>query len=498
MAREKPPGPAQPPLTPEDRLLLCAARPRLSDEGQEHLRQLLAEPLDWLRLLDQAGRHGVAPLLYRHVRNAPGATVLPAALATLAEQSRICLGRNLLLRHKLVHLLGAFNRAGIPVMPLKGPWLSDLLYDDPGLRTMGDLDLLVQPDDRARGEALLLSEGIQLPASLQGAEYDTSFIIRNNVTVELHWDLTEDHFASLDLRELWASAERREWEGRTIWTMSQPDLLLYLCLHAVKDGLASLRTLLDITLVMERFGGSLPWREMAAQAGRLRIRTPVYVALCHARTLLGAPAPAEFLAAIRPPRGLAWRLSEALLAWRGGVLHARPDLLVGPVMAFLLFLWEDSSPGKFRHLRRNLWTMCVRLLRQRPDSANTAREPRQDALQEETASPRQQHAVTETTPAMNHALSLACRVRIPEGIASHDLQGETLVLNPTTGACVSLDPVGARMWFLLQAHRSPQKALDALVQEYEVSEAQGEHDLVAFVTRMRDQGFVETGDDDPD
>lgn len=498
MEREKPPGPAPPPLTPEDRLLLCAAHPRLSDTGQEHLRQILAEPLDWRRLLDQADRHGVAPLLYRHVRNAPDVALPTAALATLAEQSRICLGRNLLLRHKLVHLLGAFNQAGIPVMPLKGPWLSDLLYDDPGLRTMGDLDLLVRPDDRARGEALLLSKGIRLPASLQGAKYDTSFIITNNVTVELHWNLTEDHFAGLDIEELWASAERREWEGRTIWTMSQPDLLLYLCLHAVKDGLASLRTLLDITLAVERFGGALPWREMAAQAGRLRIRTPVYVALCHARTLLGAPAPAEFLAAIRPPRGLSWRLSDALLAWRGGVLHARPDLLVGPGMAFLLFLWEDSSPGKFRHLRRNLWTMGVRLLRQRQASADTAQALRRDAIREETVPRKPQQTVPETAPTLNPALSLASRVHIPEGITAHDLQGEMLLLNRTTGACVSLDPVGARIWLLLQTHRSPQKALDALVREYEVSAAQGGRDLVAFVTRMRDQGFVETGDDDPD
>ena len=93
---------------------------------------------------------------------------------------------------------------------------------------------------------------------------------------------------------------------------------------------------------------------------------------------------------------------------------------------------------------------------------------------------------------MNHALSLASRVRIPESIASHDLHGEMLVLNPITGACVSLDPIGTKIWQLLQEHHSLHKVLNALVQEYAVTEAQGEHDLVTFVARMRDQGYLET------
>lgn len=92
---------------------------------------------------------------------------------------------------------------------------------------------------------------------------------------------------------------------------------------------------------------------------------------------------------------------------------------------------------------------------------------------------------------MNQALSLTSRVRIPESIASHDLQGETLVLNSTTGACVSLDPVGAKIWQLLQEGHSLHRVLDALVQEYAVTEAQCEQDLLGFVARMLEQGFVE-------
>jgi hypothetical protein len=92
---------------------------------------------------------------------------------------------------------------------------------------------------------------------------------------------------------------------------------------------------------------------------------------------------------------------------------------------------------------------------------------------------------------MNHALSLASRVRIPKSIASHELHGEMLVLNPTTGACVSLDPVGTKIWKLLLEHHSLQTVLHALVQEYDVTEAQGGPDLLRFAASLVEKGFAE-------
>ena len=96
------------------------------------------------------------------------------------------------------------------------------------------------------------------------------------------------------------------------------------------------------------------------------------------------------------------------------------------------------------------------------------------------------------TRVIKHALSMASQVRIPESIAVHDLQGELLLLNPATGVCVSLDPMGTRMWQLIQEHHALHKVLDALVHEYAVTEAQCEQDLLGFVAQLLGQEFVET------
>ena len=94
---------------------------------------------------------------------------------------------------------------------------------------------------------------------------------------------------------------------------------------------------------------------------------------------------------------------------------------------------------------------------------------------------------------MKRVLSMASQVRIPESIAVHDLQGELLLLNPATGVSVSLDPMGTRMWQLIHDHHALHKVLDALLRDYDVTEAQCEQDLLGFVDRMLEQGFVEPG-----
>ncbi len=92
---------------------------------------------------------------------------------------------------------------------------------------------------------------------------------------------------------------------------------------------------------------------------------------------------------------------------------------------------------------------------------------------------------------MEQELSLTSRVRIPDGVLSRDLQGELVILDLKTGVYFGLDPVGTRIWHLLQEHQSLQKVLDSLAEEYEVAEPGCAHDLLGFVAKMLERGLVE-------
>jgi hypothetical protein len=337
----------------EDEIVLAAAHPVLSPERRARLRDLLASDVDWRGLVTHADRHAVAPILDSHLRALHGTRVPPDTREALAALTRACVASNLRLRHDLGRLLDVLERAGVPAMPLKGPVLADQLYPAPWLRASGDLDVLVPQRAIAVAERALRELGyVRRPDAEQGADYHTIFS-RDDVDVELHSDLAEWHVSRLDVRAIWAAAARTRWDGHAIWSMALADQVLYLGFHAAKDGLASLRPLVDITLLLARHKDTLPWAALVSRVRAAHLGPVIYLALAESRTLLGAAVPDAFLEAIRP-RHAGWALAQRLYRWRGEVLHVADDLQVGPFMAALMFLWEDTSRARLRHLRRNL------------------------------------------------------------------------------------------------------------------------------------------------
>ena len=112
--------------------------------------------LDWARIVDAAERARLAPLLYAMARELP----LPEPVFARLRSSWRAFGRQHLFGvQQLCSLLAAFDRASVPVIPLKGPALGEALYRDPGLRPFTDLDLLVRRADVARAVALLSNLG---------------------------------------------------------------------------------------------------------------------------------------------------------------------------------------------------------------------------------------------------------------------------------------------------------------------------------------------------
>ena len=92
---------------------------------------------------------------------------------------------------------------------------------------------------------------------------------------------------------------------------------------------------------------------------------------------------------------------------------------------------------------------------------------------------------------MGASPSLSSRIRISEHTLSQQLSGETVLLELSGGVYYGLDEVGTRIWQLLGDGRSLAETLAALVEEYEVSEAQGADDLLALVRELQERGLIE-------
>ena len=78
---------------------------------------------------------------------------------------------------------------------------------------------------------------------------------------------------------------------------------------------------------------------------------------------------------------------------------------------------------------------------------------------------------------------------------SCDLLDEAVILDLKTGVYYGLDPVGARIWSLVQEPKQMQQILGVLLAEYEVERDRCEIDLLALMRTLRERSLIEVMND---
>jgi hypothetical protein len=141
-------------------------------------------------------------------------------------------------------ILAAFNRAALPVIPLKGPSLAERLYGNAALRTRYDLDFLVCESDLARAEHILKDLGF-VPYG-DADDYHRRWL-RKAIIVELHHQVENPHAFAVGLEAVWSRSHLSDFQGVSIRLFNSADELLYLCLHAVRHRFERLNLILDLT-----------------------------------------------------------------------------------------------------------------------------------------------------------------------------------------------------------------------------------------------------------
>jgi hypothetical protein len=92
---------------------------------------------------------------------------------------------------------------------------------------------------------------------------------------------------------------------------------------------------------------------------------------------------------------------------------------------------------------------------------------------------------------MRTDISLTSQVKLNPDVLFQELQGEAVLLNLKSGVYLGLDTVGTRIWNLLQQHTRLEDVLNAVLDEYEVGQAQCSQDLLRLVSEMEQQGLAE-------
>jgi coenzyme PQQ synthesis protein D (PqqD) len=92
---------------------------------------------------------------------------------------------------------------------------------------------------------------------------------------------------------------------------------------------------------------------------------------------------------------------------------------------------------------------------------------------------------------MDASLSVHSIVIAASEQVSCPLGDESAILNLKNTVYYGLNPVGARVWSLLQRPRKISELRDALLEEYEVDADSCERDLLELLQKMRTEGLIE-------
>ena len=230
---------------------------RLADPESQAPEGLQGDQARLARLLRSAVRHGVAPVVFRKLREAR--LVDEAASIFDPYRTRILAGAGqaMLLERMAQTIAARFAGTGIRAAIVKGPVFAERLYPTRGDRPFTDIDFLVAPDSIDAANATMEALGFVRPTktwdnSDRDREYKWLDRENSSLLVELHGDLV--HYPALRRRISFGYDQLAEAEHGI--PNSAPALLMTAIIHAAcGHKFHELGLLVDVLQAVRRLEG---------------------------------------------------------------------------------------------------------------------------------------------------------------------------------------------------------------------------------------------------
>lgn len=173
-------------LSPSARVLVAAADP---DGGVSRVRDLPWSDVHWPTLLALTSFERAAAQVFRLLRAAPVGAVPDDVTKAMQGIFRVAVFRSDELSAAAVAACDALRAAGVDALWLKGAALAMQSAEEFAVRSMGDLDVLVAPDQHAEARRALMAAGWAdgVPdQSYEAHHHDAPLFWRAGIRLELH------------------------------------------------------------------------------------------------------------------------------------------------------------------------------------------------------------------------------------------------------------------------------------------------------------------------
>lgn len=183
--------------------------------------------------------------------------------------------------------LQLLNGASIQTTLLKGASMILQYYQDPGLRVIGDIDLLIPRSSAKQTIQILLDAGWQSTENVEVNKLDQwiqrthSIHLKNNEdhVIDLHWSvLSESGIDSLFANYTYRTSELTSYNTTTL---SPEDQLLHTLFHGMKYSPQPLIRWIPDAVTLLTKTPDFEWEYFLSQIHHLKIELPIFTALSH-------------------------------------------------------------------------------------------------------------------------------------------------------------------------------------------------------------------------
>ncbi len=276
----------------------------------------------WSEVVSISQNEGLSFLLYRSA--AKKNINIPFSIKQNLKQEYIYnWGRNIRILEELAALLRVFKN---PVIVLKGAALLSSVYEDFGLRMLGDVDILVKPEDVPKIDKVLSQCGYQSdyePSCYRVTNYLNSLVYGKNgspLLLHLHWHLINNalpnyvYAEKIDMDKIWNEAVPLKIRESEVLCLAPHHQLLHLSEHAMKHSYNTLIHVWDIHQVISHGKEKLDWERVCRESGEFQLRSPLFYSLWLSKEYFGACIPQEILEFLRPRhKGVGEKIFSSLL-----------------------------------------------------------------------------------------------------------------------------------------------------------------------------------------
>jgi len=319
--------------------------------------------LDWPRLFWLASFHGMLPLVSTRLEQLPEKSSLNIpkhAISDLEIWRTRHISRTLTLTAALIELQREFDRRNLPVVSWKGPSIALLLYGSSILRETSDLDFLLREEDLAQVQELTGSLGYTLLGQNESEgksrytfahQHEFEFLrSRDKILLEFHVQIMTARFPSWQDSQTYIPRATTHYPLANTQLLLQcpEDLLVSLCVHAIKHNWDRMKWSCDIAQFLRVYGAHLDWKEFLASLTRARKHPIVLLGLSLASILFDIQLPPEVEKALQRTPNIFIIATELADHMMGGSAQPVPSAQAVKLIALLCPRLRDRMVYRFQ------------------------------------------------------------------------------------------------------------------------------------------------------